>query len=250
MIIYRTKLNGLIAEFAFLEGLMPTQAVILCDGLPSAPYRKETIESLAKQGFLVFYPHYRGTWESEGEFLLKSPVEDVKLVVESIKSGHIQELFADRIFDFQIDKIYLIGVSFGGSVVLSASSLQGINKVISFCPVVNFRTFGTKYPEQDLRHMGDFMKVAFTNGYRFDSTNWNKLLEGSILDPVGSVEKTDPKNIIIVQCEDDTTVNYHPVVEFAEKFGIQCKLLPTGGHFSFSKIPKDLWMEIFAWLSE
>lgn len=250
MIIYRNKYKGVLSEFAFLEGTKPTHAIILCEGLPSTPKRQDVIEYLANQGFLVFQPRYRGTWESDGEFLAEDPVIDIRDVVEVIKSNNIQELFNMNTFVFDIQHISVIGASLGGSVALSSIFIPEVQKVVALSPVVNFKTFNTSYHEQDLKQIGEFMLRAFTNGYRFTRENWTRLLDGEIIHPVEVNTDEMREKIFIIQCKDDNTVNYIPVINFAEKMKVRYKLLLTGGHFSFSKIKNELWQEIFEWIKK
>lgn len=250
MIIYRNKYKGILSEFAFLEGTKPTHAIILCEGLPAIPKRQDVIEYLANQGFLVFQPRYRGTWESDGEFLLQSPLIDIQDVVEVIKSNNIQELFNMKTFIFDIQRISVIGTSFGGSVALSSISIPEVQKVVALSPVINFKTFNTTYHEQDLKQIGEFILRAFTNGYRFTRENWLRLLNGEIINPAEVMTSETSEKIFIIQCEDDQTVNYRPVTDFAQKMKVKYELLLTGNHFSFSKISKELWQEIFEWIEK
>jgi esterase/lipase len=247
--IYRTQYKQILSEFAFKEGTAPTKAVILCEGLPVAPKRQEAMEFLADQGFLVFYPRYRGTWESEGEFLSYSPTEDIMLLIELISSGNIIELFSDTSFKFSINKISVIGTSFGGSVALESSAFKDINKIVALSPIVDFKAFNTQFPEQDLMQLAEFMIKAFKNGYHFTMDNWKRLLMGEVINPAKTITPDNASKILIIQCQDDVTVNYQPVVDFANKRKIKLELRPTGGHFSFSRIPKDLWFKIIEWLN-
>lgn len=77
--MFRTRFrNQIVAEF-----LPPSQPrkiqklIILCDGMPSIPRKQPLCEFLAAQGYWVIYPRYRGAWESGGQFLAKSPHEDI-----------------------------------------------------------------------------------------------------------------------------------------------------------------------------
>jgi esterase/lipase len=248
MIIFRAKYKGILTEFAFLEGAKPTHAVIMCEGLPVVPKRQEAIEFLAKRGYFVFYPRYRGTWESDGEFLNQNPVEDIGLLVELINSGEITELYNNKTFTFDIKKISVIGTSFGGSIALEAAGIENVNKVVALSPVVDYKKFNTLYPEEDLKHTGEFMDKAFSNGYRFSKENWQKMLDGLVIDPSLVMTDKNTKKIMVLQCEDDASVNYIPVAEFVKKYNLAYKQLATGGHFSFSKINVQNWELILDWL--
>ena len=67
------------------------RVIILCDGMPSVPAKQPLAEFLARQGYWVFHPRYRGAWESGGNFLEKSPVEDIADVISGITKGRIRE---------------------------------------------------------------------------------------------------------------------------------------------------------------
>ncbi len=84
---FRARLpSGILAEF--LPPAKPSnRVIILCDGLPSVPSKKEILQHLALEGFWVFHMRYRGTWESDGEFLNESPDTDVNLVMRDFRLG-------------------------------------------------------------------------------------------------------------------------------------------------------------------
>src|ERR1035437_8100126 len=87
--MFRTRFKEqIVAEF-----LLPSQPrkkqklIILCDGMPSIPRKQPFSEFLAAKGFWVIYPRYRGAWESGGEFLAKSPHEDILDVLDELPKG-------------------------------------------------------------------------------------------------------------------------------------------------------------------
>jgi alpha-beta hydrolase superfamily lysophospholipase len=151
------------------------QAIILCDGMPSIPRKQALVEYLSAKGYWVFYPRWRGAWESEGQFLERSPHEDV-LDVASELHKEIRELAFGRTFHCSPDKIFVIGGSFGGAAAILSSLDQRITKVIANCPVVDWailrkeqkkETSNPSYPA--------YIRAAFGNGYRLSARNWNKL---------------------------------------------------------------------------
>ena len=40
------------------------RVILLCDGMPSIPRKQPLAEFLAKKGYWVFYPRYRGAWRA------------------------------------------------------------------------------------------------------------------------------------------------------------------------------------------
>lgn len=244
MIIYRAKYRGILFEFACLPDKSPNKAIILCDGLPTAPKNKEVLISLANEGFLVVYPRYAGTWESDGRFLEASPANDVKNIVSLIKKGEIKELYSGKRFNFNVDKIIIVGVSFGGAVALASVSIKQVDAVVSFSPVIDFIKFTPKNNCQDLRHLGLFMKKAFTNVYRFNIGDWNKMSAGKIFNPIDIVNKDNAAKILIFQNLDDTMVNYKMAQELVKKYDIKSVFNDAGGHYSLSGISKKTWNRV------
>ena len=85
--MFRTRFKKeIVAEF-----LPPARArkldkvIILCDGMPSIPRKQVLVEFLAGKGYWVFYPRWRGAWESGGQFLERSPHEDILDVVDGCR---------------------------------------------------------------------------------------------------------------------------------------------------------------------
>src|SRR5580693_9868132 len=73
------------------------RAIILCDGMPSMPRKQPLAEFLSRKGYWVFYPRYRGAWESGGEFLKRSPHLDILDVIGGL-SKEFRELAFGRRF--------------------------------------------------------------------------------------------------------------------------------------------------------
>ena len=101
--IYRARFKQqIIAEF--LPSARPRKkekVIILCDGMPGIPRKQALMEFLSVKGHWVFYPRYRGAWESGGEFLRKSPDQDILDVIDELPRAFASwlsesDLLADR----------------------------------------------------------------------------------------------------------------------------------------------------------
>ena len=97
--MFRTRFrNDIVAEF-----LPPTRqgkrhkVIILCDGMPSIPSKEPLVEFLSKKGYWVFYPRWRGAWESGGQFLQKSPEQDILDVISELPNGVRELAFGQQI---------------------------------------------------------------------------------------------------------------------------------------------------------
>jgi pimeloyl-ACP methyl ester carboxylesterase len=120
--MFRTKYKKeIVAEF-----LPPSRSwrkqklIVLCDGMPSIPRKQPLAEFLAAKGFWVIYPRYRGAWESGGEFLAKSPHEDILDIVDEFPT-ELEEIAFGRRFRLAPDQVFVIGGSFGGAAAILAS---------------------------------------------------------------------------------------------------------------------------------
>ncbi len=203
-----------------------SKAILLFTGMPSMPSKKEVLEFWAKKGYWVFYPRYRGTWESGGDFLKLSPEKDVLDVISAVQSGF--EDFEDgRKYKLDLKSLYLFGSSFGGTAVLLNSKNPKVNKVIAFSPVIDWRVPSKAEP---IDWLGKFVKKAYGHVYRFSNKNWAKLKKGNFYNPVTELEKIDGRKIMIIHAKDDRTVSYLPCWKFAEKTGAKLILLKKGGH--------------------
>ena len=96
--MFRTRFKKeIIAEF-----LPPTRSgkkqkvIILCDGMPSTPRKQPLMQFLSLKGYWVFYPRYRGAWESDGQFLEKSPHEDILDIVSELPKGVREIAFGQK----------------------------------------------------------------------------------------------------------------------------------------------------------
>jgi len=52
--------------------------------MPSIPSKQPLMEFLSRNGYWVIYPRYRGAWESAGQFLEKSPHEDILDIIADL----------------------------------------------------------------------------------------------------------------------------------------------------------------------
>src|ERR1700722_6684019 len=120
--MFRTRFKKeIVAEF--LPPARPRKqdkVIILCDGMPSIPRKQALVEFLAGKGYWVFYPRWRGAWESGGRFFEHSPHEDILDVFDELPK-QIKELAFGRTFRCSPSQIFIIGGSFGGAASILCS---------------------------------------------------------------------------------------------------------------------------------
>jgi pimeloyl-ACP methyl ester carboxylesterase len=216
------------------------RVVILCDGAPNMPSKFRLLEFFAHKGFWAIHPRYRGTWESDGVFLRKSPHEDILDILDQLPHG-FTSAWDGKKYRVEPDEVYIFASSFGGPAGILASLDPRVTKVISISPVVDWHALGKAEP---LDWMEIFFHEAFGNGYRFGAREWKKLSSGTFYNPVRSTDKIDGSKLFIFHAQDDESVRAREVVQFARTTGATLKLFKTGGHLSAKRIVPKYWKQI------
>ena len=105
--------------------------------MPSIPRKQPLSEFLAGKGFWVIYPRYRGAWESGGEFLAKSPHEDVLDILDELPR-ELEEIAFGRRFRLSPDRVFVIGESFGGAAAILLSLDPRIKRSVAKLTCVRY----------------------------------------------------------------------------------------------------------------
>jgi pimeloyl-ACP methyl ester carboxylesterase len=219
------------------------KVIIICSGMPGYPSNKEMLFWLARRGYWAFLPRYRGTWESGGKFLQKSPHQDVLDIIEELPKG-FKDLYNNKIFKIKNPQIYLIGNSFGGPAAILASLSQKVKKAVVISPVVDWGE-ENKSETEPLPVLEKFTLEAFGEAYRFNHEDWKKLEAGKIYNPASVIKKINPKKIFIFHAMDDKIVFTPSVKKFVNDLGCQFVYLKKGGHMSVRNAMKpEFWKKI------
>jgi len=220
------------------------KAIVLCDGMPSIPRKQPLAEFLSAKGYWVFYPRYRGAWESGGDFLERSPHLDILDVIGGL-SKEFRELAFGRRFRLSLDEIFVIGGSFGGTAAILSSLDPRVKRVVANCPVVDWSILRREQEKETSNpSYAAYIREAFGNGYRLSDRNWNKLRDGKLYNPAGHVREVIASKIIMFHAQDDPYVPYQSVKKFARLTGVKLKLLRRGGHLSTDLIVRRYWPQI------
>jgi pimeloyl-ACP methyl ester carboxylesterase len=244
--MFRTRFaSDIVAEF-----LPPARAtkkqkvIILCDGMPGLPRKQPLAEFLARKGFWVVYPRYRGAWESDGVFLARSPHLDILDVIGELPNGLRDIAFGKR-FALSPGQIFIIGGSFGGPAAILCSLDPRVTRVVANCPVVDWSILAaSERVESSNPSYVAYIREAFGNGYRLTSKNWDKLHTGTFYNPIHHVREIDPTKIMMFHAQDDPSVPWRTVARFARLTGARLKLLKRGGHISTDGTVRHYWPQI------
>ncbi len=210
------------------------KVAILCAGAPSYPgKRTDMLHYFAERGYWAFLPRYRGTWESDGVFLAKSPHLDVLAVMDGIEKGFL-EFRTNETYKIPKAQFYLIGGSFGGPAVILASMDARVKKAVAISPVIDWGA--QEGTDESLEFMERIVPLTFGNGYRGKKPVWTKLGTSDFYSPVHFAKKIDGKKVLIIHARDDTTVSCKPSADFARTTGATYIEARVGGHMGFAAI--------------
>jgi esterase/lipase len=244
--MFRTRFKDqIVAEF--LPPARPRKkqrCIILCDGMPSIPRKQSLAEFLARRGFWVIYPRYRGAWESDGEFLQKSPHEDIVDILGELPK-ELEEIAFGQRFRLAPDQVFVIGGSFGGAAAILLSLDSRVKRIIGNCPVVDWSILDrAEKAETSKPNYAEYIREAFGNAYRISDANWNKLRSGSFYNPWQHRSEIVGSKVMIFHAKDDPNVPYERTKQFAELTGATLKSLKHGGHISTDYVVRKYWLQI------
>ncbi len=246
MAMFRTRFaKEIVTEFLLPARKSKMQRVIiLCDGMPSVPRKQPLCTWLSDKGFWVFYPRYRGAWESGGEFLARSPHEDVLDVITWLAKPFRELAFGQK-FSVTPDEVFVIGGSFGGATALLCSLDPRVKRVIANCPVVDWAVLReSEKAETSNPSYASYIREAFGSGYRLSERNWKELYNGRFFNPMHQADEIDPKKVMMFHAKDDPNIPWKSVEKFAKKTGVKLKLLTRGGHLKTEFVVQKYWPHI------
>lgn len=237
----RTRFDeGIIAEF-WAPQKPSRKAIILLDGCPTLPSKHKLGEFFAKKGYWVFHPRYRGSWESEGEFLAVSPEEDVLIVAEGINAG-FRNVYDGIEYLLDVDEIVVVGASFGGAAAILSLKYPIIAKAVALAPVIDWKAPSKDEPFDFFVFM---MEEGFGAAYRPEKNAWKKLQSGKFYSPKQEAKFIDTSRLFVVHAQNDRVVPVEPLRAFAALKKLKPLYLKTGGHFSSSAVmEKEIWAKV------
>ena len=240
----RARFAGdIIAEF--LPPKKPSNMVIiLAPGMPGVPNAKKIMYHIAKRGYWVFLPRYRGTWESGGTFLDHSPHEDILDVVAGVYKPFVS-IWDGVEYTINNPEIYVVGSSFGGPAAILCSMDDRVKKAVAISSVVDWSSMEESETEP-MDWLGRTVGSAFGEAYRFSFEDWSALSRGELYNPIDHVDKIDANTLMIVHAKDDDVVSCEPSAQFAEVVGCAFVSVKKGGHLGSSsmkrwRIGRKIW---------
>ena len=224
--------NGIF--FEFLIHKEKKDAIILLEGFPSSNNKDHLIRFFYENGFNVFFPRLKGTFQSKGTFLETNPIKDFLYFIREIKKGSAKSLWDMKEVSFSLGSINVIADSFSGAIAcgLSASS-KDVSKLILASPVLDYKKHNINDNEQDLDSLTLFVKRAYKNLYRYQfksiQSELNKFKE---ISPEFYL-KSNITPILLFHDANDPVVSIEHAKEICEKLK-NCHLIQTDSGHGFS----------------
>jgi dipeptidyl aminopeptidase/acylaminoacyl peptidase len=226
--LLRTRFaKDIVTEFA-VPSRPSRKVIILCGGMPSIPCKDRIIEFFAKKGYWAFYPRYRGTWESAGTFLAKSPEQDILDIIDQLPKG-FTSIWEKRDFKLQPDKLFVIGISFGGPAAILTSRDPRVTKSISIAGVTDWRAESKIEPMHLLEKI---VREGYGGAYRFSHRRWQQLSKGAFYNPIDQANSINPEKLFLLHAKDDDLVPYRSVKQFSRITKTHLWTFNRGGHLS------------------
>jgi pimeloyl-ACP methyl ester carboxylesterase len=231
------------------ELMLPTRrdrgaVLILAPGMPSSPSKTSLLRFFSAKGYTVILPRYRGTWESDGQFLKSSPAEDLAAVIDGLFEP-IQDVWNQTELELIPQEIFVIGCSFGGPAALYAAKDDRVSKVLCISPVVDFTV---ESPDEPMDMFADLVARTFGQAYRFDPQDMNRLAQGEFYSPAIDALDVPGDKVWILHAEDDTVVLPAPVQAYAHAIDARITMATRGGHLSCSYVTSWWrWRSIHQW---
>jgi pimeloyl-ACP methyl ester carboxylesterase len=126
----------IVGRMFIAEGEAPHATVLLLHGFPGVMMNIDLAHELQQNGWNVLVINYRGSWGSKGSFSYTHSLEDVHATIRYIKKAEVAK--ENRV---DVDRIALVGHSFGGFLALKAASIDTSIKTVVSLSGANFGLF-------------------------------------------------------------------------------------------------------------
>jgi len=201
---HRIKIGNVLTEVYHIPSSTKNAAILFCYGIPSHPFDRFPfgLESYLKQGYVLIYPHYEGTFGSNGVCTIENTVDSVVITAHGLLAGKFYNLVPDDQFNIKLRRIILAGGSFGGSVALIATAKSDkIKDVISVAGPIDYRG-------KNFSRLENILKEAYGKEWNISALAWGKFLQGkSDINPIDYLDKLKNKNIYLIHGKKDTAVS-------------------------------------------
>ena len=201
---HRIKIDNVLTEVYHIPSSTNNTAILFCYGIPSHPFDRFPfgLESYLRRGYALAYPHYEGTFGSDGICTIENTDYSVVATAQALLAGKFYNLVPEDQFNIKRRRIILAGGSFGGSVALiAAAKSDEIKNVISVAGPIDYR--GRNFSRLESK-----LKEAYGKEWNISPSALKKFLRGKAdINPIDYVDKLKNKNIYLIHGKKDTAVS-------------------------------------------
>jgi pimeloyl-ACP methyl ester carboxylesterase len=197
--------------FEFILQPKAADAIVLLPGFPSKNFNDDILYFFNEKGYHVFFPRYKGSYQSNGKFLKTNIVTDLASFTKQLNKGKATNLWDNKLIKFKIKEKILLGGSFSGAIACGlAANTKEFSKIILSAPVWDFSKHNKDGGEQELHNLTNFVKKAYKNLYRFEFEDIQReLIKVKELDPKNYAYKLNMPILIFHDSHDETVSIEH-----------------------------------------
>jgi len=200
--------------------------IVWCPGLPNTPTADDMAHPLAERGFTVLQARYPGTWQSYGRFGPSTSVDGTLRGLDLLSQGHTVDLTSQREVTWSLNRLALVGNSYGGGVAVCALALSDLaDRAVAFCPLLepDRQNADPARAEDDLKTLYPYLKRCQENVFRgLDDREWADFLEGrSNFYPPAYIPALKTRPLFLIHGTNDETIRPYHTEAFYERLVAQ-----------------------------
>jgi len=237
--------------FEFLVHERPADVIIILPGFPSSNNMDEEMKFLHEKGYHVFFPRYKGSYQSKGKFLARSPVDGLIDFVKNLQNSKAISLWDMKEIQFKLKRLILLGGSFSGVISCGLSVKYPIfSHLVLIDPVLDFSKVNQEGNEEDPVNITQFVKRAYYHLYRYDFDD--------IAKAIGKYKELSPDYyssklkipILVFHDPDDHVVSINHTIRLSKNIKNLKLIKHSLGHSFDIKLLQAYWEEISSFLNK
>lgn len=255
---HRMKFGKVIVDVFWKKGTSPGMAVALGYGLLSSPERKDsaTVQRLVKNDFMVWVPHFEGTFASDGICTFDNAADTFLEVIKGIRKGKGTEMWEGKEIAWNVPDIVLAGASFGGAAALVAGARsEYVNKIVALAAPSDYRQLAKEFDFMDYYKI---WKRGWKNVWRIENyADWKRAAKGDIdLNAIDYAEKLKDKHTLLIHHKEDPVVNLKHSISLQTKIesgkgNHRLVIINARGHFGIDGMAEEgIFEEFMKWLKD
>lgn len=212
---YKFNIKGVAMSFWKGSG---DKTIIFASGFPQyVTSYHPFVSTLVSLGYNLLVPKYKGTWESDGVFGIKTSIESIQAALELVRLGKVVELFGNNEIQIPNKEVIVVGFSYGALITLLTEA-SNIKKIL-LMPFLNLELHG----KEELQKEISFIIQAYPRVYAFDPAVLISELEN-----IRYPEVVSDQNITLVTGTKDVGASKDEIDWFIKKYLVSPVVIDAG----------------------